>query len=155
MLLTYIQLQELVNYAKGWPNKEICGAIMGTVISPTDGIYKMVKFIPITNVAGVGVADYIMDPNELYNKVLAKSNIHTDLKAPLAFIGVFHNHPYWRAIPSIMDIDGAGYAGIYVIYSNQYDDVMAYYNEGSDDPDIAEATYKGNRGFGNAYLYVR
>ena len=155
ILLTYIQLQELISYAKTSPHKEICGAIMGKVISWEKGLFKMVKFIPITNIAGVGIADYVMDGNELLNKVLAKSQLHMDINAPLAFIGVFHNHPYWRPIPSSMDIDGAGYAGIYIIYSNQYDDVMAWYNEGSDNSDVAEATYKENKGFGNAYLYVR
>jgi len=115
----------------------------------------MVKFVPIKNVAGEGVADYVMNPNELMARVLSQSQIHMNPKAPLSFIGVFHNHPYWRPIPSVWDIDGAGYAGIYVIYSNLYDDVMAWYNEGSDDSNVATATYEGNRGFGGAYLYIR
>ena len=155
ILLTYIQLQEVISYAKTSPHKEICGAIMGTVVDEEKGIYKMVEFIPISNIAGVGIADYIMDGNELLNKVLVNSKIHMNPKAPLSFIGVFHNHPYWRPIPSSMDVDGAGYAGIYIIYSNMYDDVMAWYNEGSNDHDVATATYEGNKGFGNAYLYVR
>lgn len=155
LLLTYMQLNELINYAKTSPHKEICGAIMGTVIDGEQGLYKMIEFIPIKNVADEGIADYVMDANELLNKVLFYSKLHMNPKAPLSFIGVFHNHPYWRPIPSSMDIDGAGYAGIYVIYSNQYDDVMAWYNEGSDDPNVATATYEGNKGFGNAYLYVR
>lgn len=155
LMLTFAQLNELIKYAKTSPDKEICGAIMGNIIDKDKGIFKMVKFIPIKNVAGHGVADYIMDPGELLNKVLLHSQLHMDPKAPLSFIGVFHNHPYWRPIPSEMDIDGAGYAGIYVIYSNLYDDVMGWYNEGSDDSSVATATYKGNRGFGGAYLYVR
>ncbi|KKM93332.1 hypothetical protein LCGC14_1209470 [marine sediment metagenome] len=155
ILITYTQVCELINYAKTSPHKEICGAIMGKVISWEEGLYKMVKFIPITNVAAVGVGDYVMDGNELLDKVLTQSNIHMDHNAPLAFIGVFHNHPYWRPIPSSMDKDGAGYAGIYVIYSNQYDDLMAWYNEGSDDPSVTKATYKGNADFGPAYLFVR
>ena len=118
LMLTYIQLNELINYAKTSPDKEICGAIMGQVVDQGEGLYKMVNFVPITNVAGVGVADYIMDPNELLHKVLMNSNIHMNPKAPLSFVGVFHNHPYWRPFPSSMDVEGAGYAGIFVIYSN-------------------------------------
>jgi proteasome lid subunit RPN8/RPN11 len=155
LLLTYIQLNELIDYAKTSPDKEICGAIMGNIIDKDSGLYKMVNFIPIKNVAGAGIADYVMDGNELLNKVLINSNVHMNPKAPLSFIGVFHNHPYWRPIPSEMDIDGAGYAGIYVIYSNLYKDIMAWYNEGSDDPNIATARYKGTRGFGGAYLLIR
>jgi len=154
-LLTYIQLNELIDYAKTSPDKEICGAIMGNIIDKDSGLYKMVNFIPIKNVAGAGFADYVMDGNELLNKVLVNSNLHMNPKAPLSFIGVFHNHPYWRPIPSEMDIDGAGYAGIYVIYSNLYKDIMAWYNEGSDDPDVATALHEGNRGFGGAYLLIR
>lgn len=155
LLLTYSQLNELINYAKTSPNKEICGAIMGNIIDKDLGLYKMVNFIPIENVAGYGVADYKMNGNELLSKVLKNSRLHMNPKAPLSFIGVFHNHPYWRPIPSEMDIDGAGYAGIYVIYSNLYNDIMAWYNEGSDDSSVATATYRGDRGFGGAYLYVR
>lgn len=155
LLLTYIQLNELIDYAKTSPDKEICGAIMGNIIDKDSGLYKMVNFIPIKNVAGAGIADYVMDGNELLNKVLINSNVHMNPKAPLSFIGVFHNHPYWRPIPSEMDIDGAGYAGIYVIYSNLYKDIMAWYNEGSDDSNIATARYKGTRGFGGAYLLIR
>ena len=155
LLLTYIQLNELIDYAKTSPDKEICGAIMGNIIDKNSGLYKMVNFIPIKNVAGAGIADYVMDGNELLNKVLINSNVHMNPKAPLSFIGVFHNHPYWRPIPSEMDIDGAGYAGIYVIYSNLYKDIMAWYNEGSDDSSIATARYKGTRGFGGAYLLIR
>ena len=155
LLLTYTQLNELINYAKTSPNKEICGAIMGNIVDKDSGLFKMVNFIPIKNVAGYGVADYVMDGNELLSKVLNKSQLHMNPKAPLSFIGVFHNHPYWRPFPSEMDIEGAGYAGIYVIYSNLYNDIMAWYNEGSDDSNVATATYGGNRGFGGAYLYVR
>lgn len=155
LLLTYIQLNELINYAKTSPDKEICGAILGNVIDKDNGLYKMVNFVPIKNVAGEGVADYVMDPNELFNKVLKHSKIHFDPTAPLSFVGVFHNHPYWRPYPSEMDIEGAGYAGIYVIYSNLYNDIIAWYNEGSDDSNISSATNNGNRGFGNAYLYIR
>ena len=155
LLLTYTQLNELINYANTSPHKEICGAIMGEVVNQEPGLYKMVNFIPIKNVAGYGVADYVMDPNELLSKVLIKSQIHMNPKAPLSFVGVFHNHPYWRPIPSEMDIEGAGYAGIFVIYSNLYDDIMAWHNEGSDDSNVSSAIHKGARGFGNAYLYIR
>jgi len=155
LLLTYTQLNELIQYAKTSPDKEICGAIMGNVIDKDFGLYKMVSFVPIKNIAGVGVADYVMDGNELLSKVLNNSQVHMNPKAPLSFVGVFHNHPYWRPIPSEMDIEGAGYAGIYVIYSNLYNDLMAWYNEGSDDSSVATATYRGDRGFGGAYLYVR
>lgn len=155
ILLTYMQLQELINFAKSSPHKEICGAIMGNIIDESIGIYKMIKFIPIKNIASEGVADYVMDGNELLNKVIMNSKLHMNPKAPLSFIGVFHNHPYWRPIPSEMDINGAGYAGIYIIYSNQYDDIMAWYNQGSDDSNVTTAVCKGNRGFGEAYLYIR
>ncbi len=155
ILLTYLQLQELIDFAKKSPHKEICAAIMGNIIDSSVGTYKMVKFIPIKNVAKEGIGDYIMDGNELLNKVIINSKLHMNPKAPLSFIGVFHNHPYWRPFPSEMDIDGAGYAGIYIIYSNQYDDVMSWYNQGSDDSDVTTAVYEGNRGFGGAYLYIR
>jgi proteasome lid subunit RPN8/RPN11 len=155
LLLTFTQLNELIDYAKTSPDKEICGAIMGTIVDQSLGLYKMVNFIPITNVAGHGVADYVMDPNELLNKVLMNSKLHMNPVAPLSFIGVFHNHPYWRPIPSVMDIEGAGYAGIYVIYSNKYNDIMAWYNEGSEDPNVTTATHNGTEGFGGAYLYLR
>lgn len=155
LLLTYIQLKDLINYAKTSPHKEICGAIMGNVIDQVHGLYKMVNFIPIQNVAGEGVADYVMDANELMTKVLSQSQIHMNPKAPLSFVGVFHNHPYWRPIPSEMDIDGAGYAGIYIIYSNIYDDIMAWYNEGSDDHNVNTAMHGGHRGFDKSYLYIR
>jgi len=155
LFLSYTQLQELVNYAKTSPNKEICGAIIGTVVNQEKGIYKMIKFIPIKNVAEEGVADYIMDGNELLNKVLINSQLHMNPKSALSFIGVFHNHPWWRPIPSEMDIQGAGYAGIYIIYSNLYDDLMAWYNEGSDDPKISTAMHQENVGFGNACLYLK
>lgn len=155
LLLTYVQLMELINYGKTSPHKEVCGAIMGQVIDAQKGIYKMVSFIPITNVAGTGVADYEMDANELMHKVLMNSQLHFNPAAPLSFVGVFHNHPYWRPIPSEMDIDGAGYAGIYVIYSNQYDDTMAWINEGSDDSSISSAVHNNARGFGSAYLLIK
>lgn len=155
LLITYAQLQQLINYAKTSPHKEICGAIMGEVRDQENYVYNMVEFIPITNIAGDGVADYIMDPNELLHKVIMNSNIHMNPNAPLSFVGVFHNHPYWRPIPSEMDIDGAGYAGIYVIYSNIYDDLMAWLNHGSNDSNITTATHNGERGFDKAGLFVR
>lgn len=155
LLTTYTQVQQLINYAKTSPYKEICGAIMGEVRDSEEYVYDMVEFVPITNIAPEGIADYIMDPNELLQKVLMRSSIHMDPNSPLAFIGVFHNHPYWRPIPSEMDIEGAGYTGIYIIYSNLYDDLMVWLNQGSDDPNVTTAMHNGNRGFDRACICIR
>lgn len=155
LLITYPQLIQLVNYGKTSPHKEVCGALMGQIIDKEKHLYKFVNFVPITNVANDELADYIFDQNQFLSKVLMKSNLHLDHTAPLSFIGTFHNHPYWRPIPSQTDIDNAGYAGIYIIYSNIDDDLMAWYNEGSDDPDISYAMYNNSKGFGGAYLLIR
>jgi proteasome lid subunit RPN8/RPN11 len=155
ILLTYPQLQEMIQHAKSSPHKEICGAMMGIILNKEKNIYRFIKYIPIDNVAGIGVADYIMDGNQLLHKVLMESNIHGNPASPLSFVGVFHNHPYWRPIPSEMDKNGAGFAGVYIIYSNLYDDVMAWYNEGSDDHNITTAMYDGQIGFGPAYICIR
>lgn len=141
--MTYKDLNNIVEYAKTSPDREICAALLG--VDMADGNFRLKELVPIKNVAGKGVADYICDQGELLNVLMKTSLMNPASNA--RFIGVFHNHPYWRPHPSEMDIDGAGFAGVYIIYSNIYDDMMAWYNEGSFDSSVTYAVNDGKRGF--------
>lgn len=150
--LTKLHLDNLINYAKSSPEKEICGLLLGDIVDGVTGIYKLKNFIPIRNISDDSYIEYIMEPNELLS--VLKQTKHFDNNNELSIIGVFHNHPYWSPKPSIYDIEGAGYAGIYLIYSNKDDSIEAWFNEGSDDPNVTYALYKGEKKFGQSKIII-
>jgi len=137
-------LNEMLDYAKSSPKLEICGALLGkrtgSFEEPEE--LKILDFVPMANVSEHGKSvHYIPDPNELLN--VLKRTTHYDNKATLDLVGIFHNHPNNAPRPSITDINGAGYAGVYIIYSNKTGELSAQYYDGGE-----------QMGFKQAYVMV-
>lgn len=152
LYLTYDNLDKLIHYAKTSTEKEVCGLIVGDIISQELGIFRMHDFVPINNVSPNNEIEYIPEPSE-YLSVLMSTK-HLDPQAKYSIIGVFHTHPKWPPIPSLQDIEMAGIAGIYIIYSNKYNSIKAWFNEGSQDPNITYAIFQGEKKFGPSKLII-
>lgn len=118
----------LISYGNKFPSQEVCGALIG--ISDQSS-YTCTDFIKLTNVSTEDQGhNYVPDPNEFFN--VLKTTTHFSQKNTRQLVGIFHTHPHHLPIPSITDIEGAGYAGIYIIYSPKYTKLNAFYYDGNE-----------------------
>jgi len=121
-------LEAMIKYGDNSPDLEVCGALIGET---DESSYTCTEFIPLTNRSNKDKAvHYIPDQNEFF-KVLQRTT-HFDKSSKLDLVGIFHTHPHHAPIPSHTDIFGAGYAGIYVIYSPKYKEIKSYYYDGQE-----------------------
>ena len=121
-------LETMIKYGDNSPDLEVCGALIGNFY-PYESSYTCTEFIPLTNRSNKDQAvHYIPDQNEFFD--VLKRTSHFDSNSNLDLVGIFHTHPHHAPIPSHTDIFGAGYAGIYVIYSPKYKDIKSYYYDG-------------------------
>ena len=120
-------LYEMTSYADDSPD-EIVGAIVG---KKQGNSWKCEKFIPLTNVSTENKeVHYIPDPNEFMG--MLRETTHVSPKAENDFIGIMHSHPNNKPIPSITDLQGAGYTGVYIIHSPKFKETKAYYYDGNE-----------------------
>jgi len=118
----------LISYGNKFSSKEVCGALVGYA---GQGTYTCDQFNTLTNVSKEDQgANYVPDPNEFFN-VLSKTK-QFDKTNTKDLVGIFHTHPHSLPIPSQIDINGAGYAGIYIIYSPKYDKLSTFYYNGDE-----------------------
>ena len=109
------------------PHEEICGALLGK----KNGKEIIIEdYIPLTNVSDNKLVHYIPDPNEWF-QVLQKTTLDKD--SEISLVGIYHTHPQSPPIASTTDIEEAGYAGIYIIYSPRYKKANTYYYDGDED----------------------
>tara|TARA_Y100000361_G_C11026782_1_gene272583 strand:- start:163 stop:618 length:456 start_codon:yes stop_codon:yes gene_type:complete len=121
-------LEAMINYGDNSPELEVCGALVG---KSDESSYTCTEFIPLTNRSNKNKAvHYIPDQNEFFN--VLKRTTHFDSNSNLDLVGIFHTHPHHAPIPSETDILGAGYAGIYVIYSPKLKEIKSYYYDGQE-----------------------
>ena len=127
--LTKKLVNELKVYGDSSPANEVCGALLGNKNS-TD-TWDCTEFTPLTNVTNSNKeVHYIPDPNEFFQTISRTTHMNKNAKQDL--VGIFHTHPHHRPIPSHTDIHGAGYEGVYIIYSPKYKSMEAYYYNGVD-----------------------
>jgi desampylase len=118
---------KLVSYGNSSP-VEVCGALLG---KKNGGSWACDEFVPMTNVSTLDKGShYVPDPNEFFQVIKRTTHMTSDAEKDL--VGIFHTHPNNRATPSITDVMGAGYEGIYIIHSPKYLEVKAYYYNGTD-----------------------
>ncbi len=120
--------ENLISYGNKFSSKEVCGALVGYAGQST---YTCDQFTALTNISkkDQGV-HYIPDPNEFFNVLsTTKQFDKTNLKD---LVGIFHTHPNHLPIPSHTDINGAGYKGIYLIYSPKYNQLNGFYYDGDE-----------------------
>lgn len=137
-------LMEMINFAedKG-KSEEIIFILSGKIIKNT---YHISTVYQIENI--LHSANEYCPNKELFLQFITTR--YGDKK----FIGIFHNHPFWPEKPSEKDINNAGFAGIYLIYSNISKNISTWVNEGSDDPSVNYAMYNNNKGLGPAKLEI-
>ena len=118
----------IISYGKNFPSQEVCGALVGY---SNQSVYTCDEFKKLSNVSEMdqGV-HYTPDPNEFFG-VISKT-AHFDKANKKELVGIFHTHPHHLPIPSATDINGAGYKGVYLIYSPKYDKLNAYYYDGNE-----------------------
>lgn len=109
------------------PTEEICGALLG---KKTDDVFYIDQFIQTTNISENKPVHYIPNPDE-WLRALNKTTF-LNKKASKDFIGVFHTHPHHVPRASSTDINEAGYAGIYWIYSLKYKTSKWYFYDGNE-----------------------
>ena len=116
----------MITYGDNSPDTEVCGALVGKANKSS---YTCTEFIPIQNVSNKNKeVHYIPDQNEFFN--VLKTTTHFNTQNNLDLVGIFHTHPHHAPIPSSTDIMGAGYAGIYIIYSPKFKEIKSYYYDG-------------------------
>ena len=126
--LTQKVYSELISYGNSSPAYEVCGALLG---QKTDDAWKCDEFVPMTNVSTQNKGShYVPDPNEFFQVI--RRTTHMTPNADKDLVGIFHTHPNNLANPSVTDVMGAGYEGIYIIHSPKYNEVKAYYYNGID-----------------------
>tara|TARA_Y100000310_G_scaffold210784_1_gene211394 strand:+ start:33 stop:518 length:486 start_codon:yes stop_codon:yes gene_type:complete len=112
-----------IAYAKNDPDgNEVVGVFRGVREEPFD------EFVPITNIYPGEGASYLVHPQEIMDAIKNTTFItpHAD------FWGMFfHSHPKWLAYPSISDLHNAAFQGHYSIYSIVYDELNAFYFDGT------------------------
>lgn len=126
-------MMQCVLLAEASPDKEVCGALLGKKEIEIGGIrcINHTRFIPLTNVTEVNQAvHYIPDPQEMFNVLNQTTHVHDEAEWDLT--GIFHSHPNNRPVPSMTDIQGAGYAGNYIIYSNLTKNISSQYYAGDE-----------------------
>jgi proteasome lid subunit RPN8/RPN11 len=117
------------SYGKGSPTYEVCGALLG---HKNDSCWDITKFVPLKNSVGnSGQTHYIPEPNEFFNVI--KTTTHFNNNNNIDFLGIFHTHPNNLPNPSPLDISGAGYEGVYIIFSPKDDCWGFYYYDGNEE----------------------
>jgi [CysO sulfur-carrier protein]-S-L-cysteine hydrolase len=94
MILTQVQLDQLIAQARGDAPYETCGMIGGK-----DG--RALKIYPIRNAAENRVIHYRMDGGEQYRALADIEDNGMDL------VAIYHSHPATRAYPSPTDVRDA------------------------------------------------
>ena len=119
----------ILTYGDNSPEYEVCGALFGSISN--QGTYTCTEFLPMTNVSpnDKGV-HYIPDPNEFFKVI--KTTKHFNIDNSKDLLGIFHTHPHNKPIASITDITGAGYKGVYMIYSPKYKSTNSYFWDGDE-----------------------
>ena len=110
------------------PAEEICGALLG---KKDKDIWKITEVIFLTNISHNKSMHYIPDPNE-WIKVISDTTFLNE-EADKDLIGIFHTHPNSKPIASTVDIEEAGYEGVYWIYSPKFKESKFYYYDGDED----------------------
>lgn len=125
-------LQQLQEYGNEHSTVEVCGVLTGQV-SEDEDVWEVKEFTPTTNVTDgeFESVHYIPDPGEFFQ--IIRNTRLVSKKADKDFIGIFHTHPNNLPIPSITDINEAGYKGIYIIFSPKYKNLGFYYWDGDEE----------------------
>ena len=93
--------------------------------------WKCEEFIPLTNISTENKeVHYVPDPNEFMS--MLRKTTHVSSSAESDFLGIMHSHPNNRPIPSVTDVQGAGYTGVYIIHSPKFKETRAYYYDGNE-----------------------
>lgn len=117
---------------------EVCGVGIG---NKNNNIWKILDFITVDNVVkkeefanlrkNLNISprtDYIPHPMQFIN-ILRKTK-HFDTNNKKELVMLFHTHPKNHAIPSLKDVQGAGYNAVYVIFSPRYQEISFNLNNG-------------------------
>lgn len=115
-------VEKCCNYFEANSDQEHCFVLLG---QKTSEAFIITDAQLVTNVSQFPRSRYIPDPQEFMNILQHTSFI--DKSKPVDFLGIYHNHPDSPAIPSRVDIQGTGYAGVYPIYSNKTKTTAYYY----------------------------
>jgi len=118
----------IISYGQNFSSQEVCGALVGYAGQNTYTCHEFKKLSNVSNEDKSG--HYIPDPNEFFAVISQTSHFNHRNKKDL--VGIFHTHPHSLPIPSQTDINGAGYAGVYLIYSPKYDQLNAFYYDGDE-----------------------
>jgi len=122
-------LQQLADYGDEHSTVEVCGVLTGQ----QGDEWEIKEFTPTTNITpgDMAVVHYMPDPTEFFQ--IIKDTRLVKKSADKDFIGIFHTHPNNLPIPSMTDHNGAGYKGIYIIYSPKFNNLAFYYWDGDED----------------------
>lgn len=111
----------LIKIANSSPFEQ-CGLLLGKIGKSS---YYITKFEQVKNIAKIyQEADYLMDPQGMMD-VLSKTT-KFDKESDIDFIGIWHTHPKWKAIPSSIDINRVAYKVPYLITSSLEHNTKAY-----------------------------
>ena len=118
----------LIKYGNEFSSQEVCGALVGYA---SQGSYTCDEFTALTNVSteDQGV-HYVPDPNEFFNVLFKTKQFNKTNSKDL--VGIFHTHPHHLPILSHTDINGAGYQGVYLIYSPKHNQLNGFYYDGNE-----------------------
>ena len=119
ILINKVKLYTIKKYSVQHLPHECCGLITGSIYYDySDNLIKSNcdVFHPIKNISKKELQwDYLMDPNE-YRKVLKTTSIFCSYSS-IELTAIFHTHPNNEAIPSKLDIKGAAWYTVYLIYA--------------------------------------
>ena len=122
--ITQDAVTSAITYAKNDPNGyEVVGVFRGDLGKPLD------EFISITNIHPGNGDVYVVHPQEIMDAIRCTTAIKP--KTAQKWCMFFHSHPKWLAYPSTTDLHNAAFQGFYSIYSNQYDELNAFYFDGT------------------------
>lgn len=120
-------LQFLIELGEYSPtDEEICVALTGEV---RNNVQVINSFTPFTNSADDKLHKYIPDPLEWLQFIKVTYPFNPQASPKKGFLGIYHTHPQNEAYPSIKDVDGTGYKGIYLIHSPFKNQLHAYWVE--------------------------
>ena len=128
VLLTKSLRDKVINQGDKSPTEEICGALLGY---KNDKSWRIMETVPLKNTSNNKASHYVPDKDEWY-KVLQKTTF-LNKNASLELLGIYHTHPHSPPVASITDVEEAGYAGIYWIYSPKHKESNYYYWDGNED----------------------
>lgn len=104
---------------------EICHALLGK--EEGDSL-SITDHQALTNVAKNPLHLYTPHPEEFIK--LVKSLNPFDKSTDKKLLGFYHTHPLNQAFPSLKDIQGTGYKGIYLIHSPLYKEFHSFWVPG-------------------------